>query len=456
MNLRATYSPDDNKLRLYSDSRLDGETYQRVRAAGFRYAPKQELFFAPGWHPYREDLLLELCGEIEDDDTTLVERAEQRAERYGEYSDRRAEDAESTRAGVKAIADCIPFGQPILAGHHSEGRGRRDAERIHNGMGRAVRLWDQSAYWQDRARAALLHARYKESPAVRARRIRGLEADRRGHVRDREQAEHFLSEWSKEEITLDRAKAIANFDSRTSYKFPLDKYPRALPASQYEGAMGLWSALDGGVITAEQARDLAVATCNRVIAWADRWIGHLDNRLAYERAMLEEQGGIATDRITPEKGGACQCWASPGRGRPGSGWSTIVKVNRVSVTVYDNWGNGGANFTRNINFDKLAALMSKADVDAARADSRVQDTADGVGFYLCAPEPAVGDSPAATEAEDATPSTDPPTASGDGDPPLTVLHAAAAPVAAAPAPRTRSTVPTVAVVGDGPQLRLLA
>ena len=75
MNLRATYSPDDNKLRLYSDSRLDAETYQRVRAAGFRYAPKQELFFAPGWHPYREDLLLALCGAIEDEDATLVERA---------------------------------------------------------------------------------------------------------------------------------------------------------------------------------------------------------------------------------------------------------------------------------------------------------------------------------------------------------------------------------------------
>lgn len=29
----ATYSPDDNKLRLYASSRLDEETYQRVKAA---------------------------------------------------------------------------------------------------------------------------------------------------------------------------------------------------------------------------------------------------------------------------------------------------------------------------------------------------------------------------------------------------------------------------------------
>ncbi len=43
----ATYSPEDNKLRLYPSCRLDSETYARVKAAGFRWAPKQELFVAP-------------------------------------------------------------------------------------------------------------------------------------------------------------------------------------------------------------------------------------------------------------------------------------------------------------------------------------------------------------------------------------------------------------------------
>ena len=63
---RATYSPDDNKLRLYADSRLDEETYLRVKNAGFKYAPRQGLFVAPMWTPSREDLLLELAGEIGD------------------------------------------------------------------------------------------------------------------------------------------------------------------------------------------------------------------------------------------------------------------------------------------------------------------------------------------------------------------------------------------------------
>ncbi|GKO12188.1 plasmid SOS inhibition protein A [Klebsiella variicola] len=44
---RATYSPDDNKLRLYTSLRLDEETYSLINKAGFRWAPKQELFVAP-------------------------------------------------------------------------------------------------------------------------------------------------------------------------------------------------------------------------------------------------------------------------------------------------------------------------------------------------------------------------------------------------------------------------
>ena len=59
---RATYSPDDNKLRLYAASRLDPETYKKVHDAGFRWAPKQALFVAPAWTPGREDVLLSLAG----------------------------------------------------------------------------------------------------------------------------------------------------------------------------------------------------------------------------------------------------------------------------------------------------------------------------------------------------------------------------------------------------------
>lgn len=177
MQYTATYSPEDNKLRLYASGRLPADLYVEVRKHGFIWAPKQELFVAPAWSPSREDFLLTLCDEIGDEDTSLVDRAEQRAERFEDYSDKRAEDAERAKKAVDEIAENIPMGQPILIGHHSEKRARKDAERIENGMRKAVKMWETSEYWTRRAAGAISHAKYKERPDVRARRIKTIEAN---------------------------------------------------------------------------------------------------------------------------------------------------------------------------------------------------------------------------------------------------------------------------------------
>jgi hypothetical protein len=79
----------------------------------------------------------------------LVERAEAKAERLEDLSERRAQDADRAHKAVHAIADGIPFGQPILVGHHSERHARKDAEKIENGMRKAVECWKAAQYWQD-------------------------------------------------------------------------------------------------------------------------------------------------------------------------------------------------------------------------------------------------------------------------------------------------------------------
>jgi hypothetical protein len=138
MNDYATYSPQDNKLRLYPAARLDEETYKAVKDQGFIWAPKQECFVAPQWTPQREDFLLSMVDAIDDEDSTMEERAEQRAERFQEYSGKRAADAERAYNAVQAISDAIPFGQPILVGHHSQRKAEKDAQRIENGMRKTV------------------------------------------------------------------------------------------------------------------------------------------------------------------------------------------------------------------------------------------------------------------------------------------------------------------------------
>jgi protein-L-isoaspartate O-methyltransferase len=404
MSMTATYSPEDNKLRLYASARLDKETYARVRAAGFIWAPKQELFVAPMWTPSREDLLLELCGEIGDEDTSLVDRAETRAERFEDYSDARATDASRAHDAVKQIADNIPLGQPILVGHHSEKHARKDAEKIENGMRRAVKMWEQSQYWRDRAAGAIHHAKYKELPAVRARRIKTIEADQRKEQKERDYAVRMIGLW--ETLHDDNATKLKGKDGT-----PTDFLTRARWLANIDHHLGIvkndtstygyWSAWDVlrpdgerysscPSLTPEQVQEKMLAGHRGVIGRCDRWLQHYANRLEYERAMLAESGGTVADRTKPEQGGACRCWASPHAGAS-YGWSYIQKVNKVSVTVLDNWGNRGDNFTRTIPFDKLHAVMSKADVDAARAAGVLVESSDKTGFFLLeAPPPCEG------------------------------------------------------------------
>ena len=327
------------------------------------------------WTPEREDLATELCGEIEDEDKGLVERAEERAERFGEYSGHRAEDAERANDAISAIADNIPFGQPILVGHHSEKRARRDAQKIENGMRFAVKMWETSEYWTRRAEGAIHAAKYKERPDVRARRIKKLEADKRRQERSKAEAEKWLRLWTnpEKELTLERAVQIANVcylyvdhtdgHDWTAYDVlrPDGERYKACPA-----------------MTPSQVQEIAKEKYPRTIAYCERWIQHYTNRVIYERAMLGEVGGTAADKKGPEVGGAVKCWATARSG----GWGYIVKVNKVSVSLEDNWGNGGGNFKRNIPFDKLSAIMTKAEVEEKRAAGQLAEFPDKTGFII--------------------------------------------------------------------------
>lgn len=311
----ATYSPDDNKLRLYASTRLPDDVYARVKAAGFGWAPKQELFVAPMWTPEREDLLLELAGEIDDEDTSLVDRAEERADRFDGYSERRAVDAQRTQDAVAAIADNIPLGQPILVGHHSERRARRDAEKIRNGMSKALKLWDTSTYWERRAKGAIRHAKYKERVDVRHRRIKKLESEQRKQERRRKDADVLLRAWT---VVHDADRSFKRKDGQAStFK---DRALHLASAGYALTGYGLWSDLDKDAITPEAAQQSRIVDLGVVIARCDRWLSHLTNRLAYERAMLDDAGGLPADRFDIEIGGQVKL----DRGE----WAVVTRVNR--------------------------------------------------------------------------------------------------------------------------------
>lgn len=265
--ISATYSPEDNKIRLYPSTRLDAETYQRVKAAGFKWAPKQELFVAPAWSCAREDLALELAGEIEPEEMTLAERAQMKADRLDAIADKRATQASAYSRAADELSRAFEFGQPILVGHHSERKARKTQERMHNAMDKAVKAHKAIGYWQYRAEGVERHANRKNDPKVRAGRIKTLLAELRDLQRKLNTAHKALEVWGK--LTTDNLIRLG------LGRGDLHSY-------------NLYSAVESGEITPQEAREKAMAGARATIESDNlgRWISHTLNRLAYERDML--------------------------------------------------------------------------------------------------------------------------------------------------------------------------
>ncbi|MFT0548516.1 DUF3560 domain-containing protein [Allopusillimonas ginsengisoli] len=61
--------------------------------------------------------------------------------------------AETTYCQARQMGEAIPFGQPILVGHHSEGRDRNYRQRIHNTFGKAFDLQKKADHYVQKAAA---------------------------------------------------------------------------------------------------------------------------------------------------------------------------------------------------------------------------------------------------------------------------------------------------------------
>lgn len=173
---RATYCPEDNKLRLYI-GRVPREEYLKLRDAGWKALHKQREAgggdFVAHWTPERRDTALEYAGIIEDEDMGPEERAADRAERFGVYRDKRTDEA----AGR---ADTYDAG-PSVHGYQSQARAERAAARHDRIAARACDAWSKAEYWQRRTAGVIAHALHICSPSVRMGRIKELEADLRRH-----------------------------------------------------------------------------------------------------------------------------------------------------------------------------------------------------------------------------------------------------------------------------------
>jgi hypothetical protein len=112
---------------------------------------------------------------------------EDRRERLGERADyltgragRRMREADGRAERADDISQRFAMGQPILVGHHSERRARRDQERIHSNMRKSVELAADAERIAERAEGARRSLAHLDSPIKVARWIERAEAEMRG------------------------------------------------------------------------------------------------------------------------------------------------------------------------------------------------------------------------------------------------------------------------------------
>jgi hypothetical protein len=350
MTNSATYSPEDNKLRLYV-GRVPRDEYERLRAEGWTSTPKQSCDFVATWTPQRRDTALEYADLIEDEDQGPEDRAADRAERFGEYRDKRAGEA-------VGFADRYESG-PTAHGYQNERRAERAARR-HDRIGsHAVDAWGKADYWQRRTAGVISHALHVSSPGVRMGRIKTIEAELRGIEKTRAENAQRFETWRKIAAMTDADKQteIAERFAGIGYGKDGYKHPRT-------GAKGsLWDFLRKDAtdrLTGAEAAALYLASHTDPLspAWNETrladWAKHCQLRLAYENQMLEAQGGRAAF-VEMQVGG----WI---------GKHQIRKVNKsnatgrvVSVTLHmegNRWGNEakpGEYYTRACNVERLPA-----------------------------------------------------------------------------------------------------
>lgn len=81
------------------------------------------------------------------------ERKEAKIQRYSELAQKKTQEAKSLWDQAHKMADVIPFGQPILVGHHSEKSDRSYRNRINNKYEKASQVTDIAEHYNDKVKA---------------------------------------------------------------------------------------------------------------------------------------------------------------------------------------------------------------------------------------------------------------------------------------------------------------
>jgi chaperonin cofactor prefoldin len=208
-------------IEISFDGKPSQEILAKLKMHGFRWSSRQSIWYSKDNDRTRriaEEVTVQQADEPTGEKLSFAERMEAKREHLEARQERLEEraqklDAQSTQAFNKAhsISEHIPFGQPILVGHHSEGKHRRDLERINSGMSKAVELYKEAEQTAQAAEGTARHLRQMEDVGVTQRRVKRLEADKRVLQRRIAEYQQGLTSGKTryfEEVTPEKAEAM--------------------------------------------------------------------------------------------------------------------------------------------------------------------------------------------------------------------------------------------------------
>ncbi|MCJ8292913.1 MAG: DUF3560 domain-containing protein [Colwellia sp.] len=268
-DFNATYSPEDNKLRLYTDVRIDQSDWELMKQHGWKWAPKQELFVCY-WSVAREDFCLAIAGDILPEEMTMVERAEAKADRLLILAKKRVADSLGYAAAANELSLRIDSNQPILGGHHSQRKAEKTQIAVERNIAKAEETASAVGYWVWRAQGVIGHADQKNSFRTTSSRIKTLLKDMRDKQKILNEAAHYLSIVERVDGCEDIEKRDRMITNLSGYYF----FRATFEGVETDNTNDMLAAM----------KHLTTSIINsRVIA---RRIGHTLNRLAYEQGNL--------------------------------------------------------------------------------------------------------------------------------------------------------------------------
>lgn len=195
--IQATLSKDASSNISWLDfvSKPDEETRAALKSNGWRWSSyRQQWYNNRRWPVVPKGIEVEDGGEV----AYAVERADRLTERAQEAHER----SEQAYNRSNAIVSMIPLGQPILVGHHSEKRHRRDLDRMGRAMDTSVAESRKGQRLEQAAASSAAHQARKERPDVVARRIERLQKERIAFLNQRKPWNEFTGRDLKAEPVI--------------------------------------------------------------------------------------------------------------------------------------------------------------------------------------------------------------------------------------------------------------